>query len=438
MLGSRLASRIVLPVLGLLALLFALLGVVAYATADARVREELDSQADRIATTLDGLALPREQRAPILHALAGLVGCEIVIGEDATVAGWDAAALASIRAASDGAEIRVGGSRFHVRVRPLSRRPERIFVLSAAEAVERRHRDVLVPIVLTAAAGVTAAGLLGLWVARTIARPVRHLAEQTRAFAEGRFEPGDGPAGPGEIGELQESFRRMAAAIREGEARLRESERFAALGRLAGGIAHELRNPLTAIRMAVESSADSGEEQRAEASRVALAEIGRLDRTLGELLDYVRPRPLSRTPVSLAALFEDVAALLRPQCEHLGVRLEISVRAAGGAEDIVVEADADRLKQALLNLVLNGAQAQVHGGVVRLRGLPDRIEVEDEGPGIPESVREKLFEPFVTTRAAGIGLGLAVVARVAEEHGFDLDFHTGGEGTVFVLSFASA
>jgi signal transduction histidine kinase len=105
---------------------------------------------------------------------------------------------------------------------------------------------------------------------------------------------------------------------------------------------------------------------------------------------------------------------------------------------VYVDADADRLKQALLNLVLNGAQAQVHGGVVRLRGWADRIEVEDEGPGIPETVRERLFEPFVTTRAAGIGLGLAVVARVAEEHGFALDFQTGREGTVFVLSFASA
>jgi signal transduction histidine kinase len=105
-------------------------------------------------------------------------------------------------------------------------------------------------------------------------------------------------------------------------------------------------------------------------------------------------------------------------------------------------ADEDRVKQALLNLVLNGAQAQPMGGVVRLRAREAEgaskavmLEVEDEGSGIPAEVRANLLQPFVTTKAGGIGLGLAVVAQVAEEHGATLDFRTGPQGTTFTLRF---
>jgi len=211
---------------------------------------------------------------------------------------------------------------------------------------------------------------------------------------------------------------------------LRESERFAALGRLAGGIAHELRNPLTAIRMAVETSASGSESSRAEARTVALAEIDRLDRTLGELLGFVRPKQPAITEVDVAALFEEVAALLGPQCRHLDVELELD--AAPGQ---VVRADKDRLTQALLNLVLNGAQAQPEGGRVRLRSRPGRIEVVDQGPGVAPEVAESLFSPFVTTKSAGIGLGLAVVAQVAAEHGAKVEYSRGPEGTIFRLLF---
>jgi signal transduction histidine kinase len=291
---------------------------------------------------------------------------------------------------------------------------------------------VLVPVAVAGALGLLVALVLGLVVARTIARPVRDLADSVKGFAGGSFAGDVGARGPGEIGELQDAFVRMVGALREGEKRLRESERLAALGRLAGGIAHELRNPLTAIRMAVETAAMGEDpEGRHEARRVALAEIERLDRTLRELLEFVRPRELKLADVDLRALFADVVALLGPQCDHLKVRLEMDA-----PEDLVVRADPDRLKQAVLNLVLNGAQAQPHGGVVRLRARAGVIEVEDSGPGIREEVRDSLLQPFVTTKAAGIGLGLAVVAQVAEEHGAELDFRTGERGTTFQLRFS--
>jgi signal transduction histidine kinase len=191
--------------------------------------------------------------------------------------------------------------------------------------------------------------------------------------------------------------------------------------------------------MAVEAGMTGDEASRAEARRIAVSEIDRLDRTLRELLDFVRPRRPKLVPVDARRLVEEVVALLRPQCDHLKVRLEVDA-----PEGIGVLADEDRLKQALLNLVLNGAQAQPLGGVVRLRarapseGTGARIEVEDEGTGIPEEVMETLLQPFVTTKEGGIGLGLAVVAQVADEHGARLDFRTGKGGTTFSLTFPSA
>jgi len=430
-LGARLARRIVVPLLLLVGALFALLAVASLRIADSRVDAEIEEKADRIAATL--ATLP-QVRPEILDAMARLMDSGLVVDRVASGPGWSAAEgrglaqqLESVATVPELAE--VGGRSYRVLARSVPRQG-RCWILEDEERIAARRWDVLGPVAAAGALGLLVALGLGLLVARMIARPVRALADSVRGFADGRYEGGVGPRGPGEIGELQDAFAGMVGAIRAGEARLRESERFAALGRLAGGIAHELRNPLTAIRMAVETSATADVPAREEARRIALGEIDRLDRTLRELLDFVRPRRPTLREVHVRPLFDDVAALLKPQCDHLKVRLEVDAPA-----DVVLRADEDRLKQALLNLVLNGAQAQPHGGVVHLCARPGRIEVRDEGPGIPAEVRETLLQPFVTTKAGGIGLGLAVVAQVAEEHGARLDFRTGPGGTTFSLTF---
>ncbi len=421
-----------MPLLLAVGALFALLGVVAVRIANDRVQAELEAKAKRIADTLEGLAQPRPE---ILEALAGLTGSGVVVDRLAAGPGWSeedgrmAVAMVERGGVEGPMAATVNGHAYRVIARSVGPRG-RCFVFEDEERIAERQRDVLMPIAVAGAVGLLVALLLGLVVARAIAGPVRELADSVRGFGEGRYEGGVGRRGPGEIGELQDSFVRMVEAIRAGEAKLRESERFAALGRLAGGIAHELRNPLTAIRMAVETGMGADEGEAAEGRRIALSEIDRLDRTLRELLDFVRPRTPKLRDVDARRLLDDVAALLKPQCEHLRVRLEVDA-----PEGLVLRGDEDRLKQALLNLVLNGAQAQPMGGVVRMRAGPGRLEVEDEGSGIPEGVRGTLLQPFVTTKEGGIGLGLAVVAQVADEHGATLDFRTGPGGTTFTLAF---
>ena len=415
MLGSQLARRIVLPLLLLITALFGMLAIAGVRQAQSRVDEELDQEADRVEATLEKLALPASQRAPILQAMARLIGAELELGSVSTLA--PDADRSRYRVLTR--EVEASRASTALPGQPDRGPSETLRVLFARARIDARRRDFLNPVLVAAALGLAMAALFGFAMARTIVRPVERLARGVRAYGEGAEEIDAGPRAPGELGELQTAFVEMAGTVRD-------SERFAALGRLSGGIAHELRNPLTAIRMAVETGGD-------EARDIALSEIDRLDRTLRELLDFVRPRALEKTSIPIPELLEDVAVLLRPQCEHLSVRLEVESEAGS-----VLVADRDKVRQALLNLVLNAAQAQPHGGVVRLRGQSGELVVEDEGPGIADDVRETLFEAFVTTRAAGIGLGLAVVKQIADEHGASIDVGTNASGTIFSLRFPVA
>ena len=421
---ARLARRLVVPLLVAVAALFFLLAWAAVSVAEGRVTAELEQRAARAAATVDGLALPREHRASILQAMARLSGLEYVLGATSTLDG------AQVSDASNTTE--AGGVSYRVLRRALARTGETLVVLAREDELSQRRRDVLLPIAIAGALGLLLALAIGLWVARLVGQPVRELADSVQGFAKGEFSGHFTARGPGEIGELQDAFVAMTNEIERQQEKVRESERFAALGRLAGGIAHELRNPLTAIRMAVETACDGPDDGRAEAKAVAVHEIDRLDRTLRELLDFVRPREPKIERVDVDELFRDVAALLGPQCAHL--RVELVVPDETG---VVVSADKDRLKQAVINLVLNGAQAQPRGGVVRLAARGTTVEVGDDGSGIPEDVKGTLFQPFVTTKAAGIGLGLAVVAQVANEHGASLEHETGPDGTTFRLTFSN-
>ncbi|MEM8883756.1 MAG: ATP-binding protein [Planctomycetota bacterium] len=399
MFRSQLARRLVLPLLVLLALLFGLLAVAGANQAQARVDAEFEAEADRIAAMVDELALPAAQRPAILQAMTRLLNVELSLGNTSTRTGPP----------GDYRELR----------RPVRAGTQQLSVWVRRATIDERRADFLGPVLTAAVAGFSFVLLFGYALVRTIVRPVQALASSVRTFGEGGDWPGAGPRAPGELGELQDAFERMAHSVRE-------NERLATLGRVAGGMAHELRNPLTAIRMAVETGGP-------EAQRIALGEIERLDRTLRELLDFARPRPLERSTIAWSELLGDVERLLGPQCEHLGVKL--TVEAADGA---TVHADRDRLQQAILNLVLNAAQAQPQGGAVQVRGFAGGVEVIDEGPGIPERMRAQVFEPFVSTKAAGIGLGLSVVQRIVDEHGAKLELETGADGTAFRIEFPPA
>jgi signal transduction histidine kinase len=217
-----------------------------------------------------------------------------------------------------------------------------------------------------------------------------------------------------------ETLRRQADEVIEIEGQLRRADRLSAIGQLAAGMTHEIRNPLGGIKGAAEILKDDGAtpEARREFLGILLQETERLDQVVEDFLGYAREQRDAgdTTAVDLAGLAEETAALVATQARKAGVSLAVNVPAG-----VQVRGVPHQLKQVLLNLLLNAVQATPAGRAVRVSGeaAGDRavLGVEDEGPGLDAEQQARAFEPFYTTREEGTGLGLAISQRIAQAHG---------------------
>jgi len=230
---------------------------------------------------------------------------------------------------------------------------------------------------------------------------------------------------------------RDAESVRKIENEIELSRRLAAIGRLTSGVAHEVKNPINAIVVHLELLREKMRELDPNTRRhldIIGREIHRLDRVVQTLVDFNRPVELRLADFDLRRLTEDVALLASPEAARQGVKVETQF----DGQALPVRADADLIKQAILNVVLNGVQAMSNGGVLTLmvsRGESAGIvEVRDQGNGIPPEIRDKIFNLYFTTKKAGSGIGLAMSYRVLQLHNGSLDFVTEmGRGTTFRL-----
>lgn len=227
-----------------------------------------------------------------------------------------------------------------------------------------------------------------------------------------------------------------------------QADRLATLGGLAAGIAHEVKNPLVAVRTFAELLPEKHEdvEFREQFSQVVVQEVDRIDRLIGQLLHYARPQPPRLEPVGLNELIQETLQLLSYEAARCSVQVETEF-----AEPLPrTMADASQLRQVVLNIALNAIQAMPEGGVLRittrlLQGrtaapylLPaeERIEIvfANTGPHIPEAHLARLFEPFFSTRSEGTGLGLSICKRIVTEHHGEIRAATTEEGlTAFII-----
>ncbi len=214
--------------------------------------------------------------------------------------------------------------------------------------------------------------------------------------------------------------------------------KLAALGRLTSGMAHEIKNPLNAMVLQLEllkaKLAEQGSHVKPQLDILG-EEIRRLDRVVKTFLDFTRPLELHPAETDLGSLVRDVFTLAEPQASANNVRLLFEPD--GALPRLMI--DRDLVKQALLNLVLNGCQAMPSGGELRVtpRGLPDRVELEiaDQGVGIPPEARPKIFTLCFTTKPGGTGVGLAMAYRIVQLHNGSIDFESeAGRGTTFRIS----
>jgi signal transduction histidine kinase len=310
------------------------------------------------------------------------------------------------------------------------------------------------------------AGLVaGLGFARGFSRSLIQLSVPIRAAA-GHLDAVVGPVtlpSGGDLPEMETVLRLTAERIGEVVERLRRSERevlrseqLAALGQMAAGMAHELRNPLTSMKFLLQaalagdcpsvSPGDGPSEGLAVPSlagrdlHVFEEEIDRLEQLIQSFLDFARPPHLEKKIVDIRPLVEQTVGLVAGRAARHGVRIGF------GLPELPVEAtvDSQHFRQVLLNLLLNALDAVAGGGAVcvEVENGPDgwlTLRVTDDGPGLPAGLGERIFAPFVTTKETGLGLGLSICKRIAEAHGGSISGEDRpGGGAVFALRLPPA
>jgi len=207
------------------------------------------------------------------------------------------------------------------------------------------------------------------------------------------------------------------------EQQLVRAGRLQALGELTAGLAHEIKNPLASLKASSAIIADEIAETSPRRKMVVILqkEIDRLAALLERFLSFARPGSLAMTGIDLSQTVDRAVALVKPQADVRHVALQVAMPSPGR----VINGDIDKLTQVLLNVLLNAVQFTPESGVVKVRGGEQRmphgrfatVAVLDEGPGIAEADRERIFDPFFSTRADGTGLGLSIASRLMDEHG---------------------
>jgi signal transduction histidine kinase len=223
---------------------------------------------------------------------------------------------------------------------------------------------------------------------------------------------------------------------------LQTADRLAAISKISGGVAHEVKNPLNAILLHVEvarTKLSRGDSDVGGEMDIISREILRLDRVVRTFLDFSRPVELKLETVPVHDLVTEIVDLAKPQAA--AGKIEIEVRQE--AEGVEVRVDKDLMKQAVLNVVVNAMQAMPDGGSLRfssaVNGDTAEIQVSDTGPGIPQQLREKIFRLYFSTKSKGSGIGLAMTFRIIQLHDGTIDFTSEvGKGTTFLISLPIA
>ena len=274
--------------------------------------------------------------------------------------------------------------------------------------------------------------------------------ERRRPLAEREFEVAGGKHVQVSLDFVQEKNSQIGALLimRDTESvqrigdEIEMSRRLSASGRLTRGVAHEVKNPINAIVLHLQLLRNKLAEQEPDTRRhmdIIDSEIRRLDRVVQTLVDFTRPRDLRLEEIDLRRLLDDVAQLAAPDAEQHGV----TVKRQMPEQRLPVKVDVDLMKQAILNVVINGVQAMPRGGLLTISAQRENnaivAQVRDQGSGIPQDMRDKIFELYFTTKKDGSGIGLAQTYQILQWHYGSVDFESGeGIGTTFRFHIPAA
>jgi two-component system, NtrC family, sensor histidine kinase HydH len=292
--------------------------------------------------------------------------------------------------------------------------------------IQRMGLSFLLLLILT---GVIAVGA-SLFIASRLAQPILSLADFTRHFASRRASAVPPTPGTGEIGELTAAFVQMIQDLERSREDLIRAAKLAVVGEMAAAMAHEVRTPLGILRSSAQMLQREPQlsPEGQEMAGFVLSETDRLNRLISALLDLARPRPPVFHSQDIHVIIRRALDLLGPRAARQRVRIVEELRASPST----LPCDEELLVQVFLNLLLNALQMLPAEGAVIVRTAIDAdqliVEVFDNGPGIPPENRQRVFDPFFTTRERGVGLGLTVVQQIVRSHGGNITVHEGPSG----------
>jgi signal transduction histidine kinase len=271
-------------------------------------------------------------------------------------------------------------------------------------------------------------------------KPIKSLNQSFDKVVQGDLDVVVQPKYRDEIGELSASFNHMVNELRKNKDREELShrqERLASLGQLAAGVAHEIKNPLNAINLTIEHLNDKFINAR-ETQAVAYVhtiqnEIRRLDKTVNNLLSYLRSENLSKNDTDVNLLLEEIFHLYEREIKAHSIKLVTNY-----SKSCIINLDAERFKTVLMNVVTNAIQSMEQGGTLKVTTDQQEklISIEDTGPGIPKKNLEHIFDLFYTTKSAGTGLGLPTAYKIMQEHGGSIQIRSEQvQGTKVLISF---
>jgi signal transduction histidine kinase len=311
-----------------------------------------------------------------------------------------------------------------------------------SEAINRTNQQSL----LIAFAAFLCSGVYVWFFSQTLTRPIKNLVRAARSVAAGDLNQELPVPGRDEISLLSDSFNYMTEKLREVrdlQHRIHQSEKLALLGELAMGVAHEVRNPLGAIKTCGQFLEEKlgHEDKRAKFTQLIIREADRLDQLVSRLLNFARPAERQLQYEDINELLDNAITLAVLKIN--GPRIAVKKNFCDGLPQLFI--DAKRLSQAFLNILLNAIDAMPGSGILTLSTAVEEeprkvvITITDTGEGIPQESLDKIFYPYFTTRPRGTGLGLAIVQQIIAEHNGSIDVKSMvGEGTIITIALPIA
>ncbi|GIW78532.1 MAG: ATPase [Gemmatales bacterium] len=399
-----------------------------------RTREQIEERMRRSARVINGRDFPLTEQ--VLKMTKELSGADFLVvqkqGRRVTTletADDDTPAVAVIDRPDDlvlGSRIEIGKeSYFCSGIRIRRHRPDEaadLFILYPVSLWRDALWQAILPSVVVGGVGLLASLILATVLAQRLGRRIQELGQRTKLIAAGDFSPMELPGRNDELRDLGESVNDMAEQLAELQNAVRKSERLQLLGQLGSGLAHQLRNGVAGAKLAVQlhlrECQNGGDD---ESLAVALRQLALVESNLKCFLDLGRSEEVRREPCRLHELIDHAVGLLAPNCRHSHIDLRWQAD-----QSVNIEGDATQLGHLFLNVIGNAVEAAGPNGTVEVL-LHDgeqcaTIDVIDSGPGPNADVADRLFEPFVTGKREGVGLGLAVARRVAEAHGGVIDW----------------